>query len=473
MLTQEKVDELTRLLRQSLFSNINLNDELGIPIYQLLKSMFLSDDSFLVLLELIEALNQVKADKDGSYASLTAGFAKEILPLETDLTEDLNASFIGRTTAENLTIPETGVTIINKIVGAWDDVKKECFHPTGGFLSIGGNWFRPAKVIIGCKVDNSGVIVEDGDYTVAIVPCVQGVSGAGKNNGFKVEFGDGYVDNTIGYVGYSVSENIKVGESVTLLEEVGGAYFPSGIGYMYVSVKSTVKLYIHPCWSGYMDGVYVSPSEEEIHFPMLTYGLSDIDWIERVSDSILRLHQLRKYLDLTTLLWNMEVIKGEESFTYKFTSDLPFDGKTNGTLKTNDVLGLILDGRVFTITSSTINSVDSLLELLSGKFVLYELKNAIVSEFEISSSLINSDYGGEFWIGTNVAPSDVDLAYGVSYVGYLRDDNKLLKIVNLVGAQSFVELESRVSSIEKKIKSGFSELTVENLIVKRKANIPS
>lgn len=45
MITQEKVAELTKLLRQSLNSDINLNDQLAVPIYRLLKDMFLDEQS--------------------------------------------------------------------------------------------------------------------------------------------------------------------------------------------------------------------------------------------------------------------------------------------------------------------------------------------------------------------------------------------------------------------------------------------
>lgn len=45
MITQEKVAELTKLLRQSLNSDINLNDQLAVPIYRLLKDMFLDEPS--------------------------------------------------------------------------------------------------------------------------------------------------------------------------------------------------------------------------------------------------------------------------------------------------------------------------------------------------------------------------------------------------------------------------------------------
>lgn len=434
---------------------------------------FVNEEPVAALMALIEALNQTKADKDGSYNSLTAGFSKEILPLNEDSTKELNASFIGRTTAGNTTIPATGITTLDKVVGAWDNVKKECFNPIGGFLSLGGNWFRPSKVMVGYRLSKTGVVTADANYTLVIVPCVQGVSGTGKNNGFKVEFGEGYVDNTIGYVGYKATAPAAAGDTTTILTASGGAYFPSGVGFLCVSVKSTVKLYIHPRWSGYMDGVYVAPSEDEINITLLSYGLSDLDWAERISDTTMKLHQYRKYLDLTTLEWTMTTIQGDETTTYQFTADMPEDGKTNGTFKTNDTLGMTLASRTYTITSTTITSVSDLLTALNGEFILYELTTPVVTDIEMSSSVSNSDFGGEFWIGTNVAPTAVNFSYGVSYVGYLRDDHKLIEIVNLVGAQAIVQNSKRIDAIERLLSNGMNSLTVENLTVTRTANLPS
>ncbi len=67
MITQEKVAELTKLLRQSLNSDINLNDQLAVPIYRLLKDMFLDEQSARDLI--IEILKELL----GSNFLLSAG----------------------------------------------------------------------------------------------------------------------------------------------------------------------------------------------------------------------------------------------------------------------------------------------------------------------------------------------------------------------------------------------------------------
>lgn len=67
MITQEKVAELTKLLRQSLNSDINLNDQLAEPIYRLLKDMFLDEQSARKLI--IEILKELL----GSNFLLSAG----------------------------------------------------------------------------------------------------------------------------------------------------------------------------------------------------------------------------------------------------------------------------------------------------------------------------------------------------------------------------------------------------------------
>ena len=67
MITQEKVAELTKLLRQSLNSDINLNDQSAVPIYRLLKDMFLDEQSARELI--IEILKELL----GSNFLLSAG----------------------------------------------------------------------------------------------------------------------------------------------------------------------------------------------------------------------------------------------------------------------------------------------------------------------------------------------------------------------------------------------------------------
>lgn len=67
MITQEKVAELTKLFRQSLNSDINLNDQLAVPIYRLLKDMFLDEQSARELI--IEILKELL----GSNFLLSAG----------------------------------------------------------------------------------------------------------------------------------------------------------------------------------------------------------------------------------------------------------------------------------------------------------------------------------------------------------------------------------------------------------------
>jgi hypothetical protein len=134
---------------------------------------------------------------------------------------------------------------------------------------------------------------------------------------------------------------------------------------------------------------------------------------------------------------------------------------------------MTLASRTYTITSTTITSVSALLTALNGEFALYELTTPVVTDIEMSSSVANSDFGGEFWVGTNVAPTAVNFSYGVSYVGYLRDDHKLMEIVNLVGAQAIVQNSKRIDAIERLLSNGMNTLTVENLTVTRTANLPS
>lgn len=427
----------------------------------------------LSLTALIEALQQTKADKDGIYKSLTSGMTYGIVPMQSDAVKETGASFIGRTTAGNTTIPEEGVTTIEKIVGAWNNTLKKCFDPKDGMLSLGGNWFRPANVLNGVKLNSSGAVVADSNYKIAIVPCVACESGTGKNNGLKVEFGTGAASTTIGYVGYSATAPAAVGDTTTILAaNANGAYFPSAVGFLCISVPSTDKLYVHPRWSGYMDGVYVEPSEDIITFSAIGWGLSDLDYLERVSESTSILHRGRGRVVLADLVWDVTSATVEETTTYTFTAALPADGKTNGSLK-SDYAGVSIVNNVFSISSTTITTVADLKTDLGESFALYELTAATDTEVQQSMSLANSDFGGEFFLGTAVAPASVDFAYGVSYVGYIRDHQKMLETMNVVLAAALAECLNRLDCMEKMMSEGFDTLKVKNLTVTRTANLPA
>lgn len=451
----------------------NAGDAWDASIVEEVTIMSLIAEGTLNLTALIEALNNTKADKDGAYKSLTAGMTYGIVPLQSDSVKETGASFIGRTTAGNTTIPEQGVTTVEKIVGAWDNTLKKCFNPTLGMLSLGGNWFRPSKVLNGVKLNSTGAVVADAAYKIAIVPCVACKTGTDKNNGIKVEFGTGYTDNTIGYVGYSAVAPAAVGDETTILTANSyGAYLPAAVGYMAISVKSTDKLYVHPRWSGYMDGVYVEPSEDEITFSAIEWGLSDLDYIERISDTSANLHRGRGRVVLADLVWSVTSAESEGVTTYTFTAPLPADAATGGSLK-SDYEGVSITSNVFVITSTTITTVADLKTALGESFGLYELATATDTEIQQTLSLANSDFGGEFFLGAAVAPASCDFAYGVSYVGYIRDHQKMLEVMNVVLAAALAECIGRLDSMEKLLSDGFDTLKTKHLVVTRTANLPS
>ena len=241
---------------------------------------------------------------------------------------------------------------------------------------------------------------------------------------------------------------------------------------MAISVKSTDKLYVHPRWSGYMDGVYVEPSEDEITFSAIEWGLSDLDYIERISDTAANLHRGRGHVVLADLVWSVTSATVEETTTYTFTAPLPADAATGGSLK-SDYEGVSITSNVFVITSTTITTVADLKTALGESFGLYELATATDTEIQQTLSLANSDFGGEFFLGAAVAPASCDFAYGVSYVGYIRDHQKMLEVMNVVLAAALAECIGRLDSMEKLLSDGFDTLKTKHLVVTRTANLPS
>ena len=208
------------------------------------------------------ALADIRADKT------TPVYAKDFMCI--DLTE-----MFGEVRANQMTKEEC-----DELFGAMDALPQglSIANPSI-FKSTGWNQFNPDMVLVN-KVIVDGAI-DDGDKTLAVIPCLPCKIGVGENNGYHIH-------------GYGVDENTRVyftplnpmeitGElymhELTLSEI--GTYVPQIKGYMIVEVPTTANLCAHFLWSEDCDKNAYEPYYESVvalpRIPeMSEYGLAGI-----------------------------------------------------------------------------------------------------------------------------------------------------------------------------------------------------
>lgn len=411
------------------------------------------------------------AHTDGTYTGMTTGHAQNLVALKADATEESGASFLQRTTAGNTTIPSNGTTIIKKIVGNMN-AYLQAFKPTA-FRSVGYNQWN--GVIAGAKVDSTGKIVSDTTHVVAIVPCIPTENGSGKNNGYRVEWGDNATNTTIGNVAYIGSTPAINAQGTLLSANTTSGYsrwLPTQSGYLCFTLNATDGFCAHFCWSGDRSG-YEDTNTQEITIPLLPWGLAKVgttaDSVEKLSDTQMRLYQRTKRLLMSELQYTMSSVSGETGTTYTYQAEIS-DMVSGSTIATDYSEAVTVNAKSIVITSGTLKSVDELLAAISGKSVHYILETPIMTIVDSASAVSNSDYGSEWWIGSTIAPTSVDMLYGADYLGWLRDDHKSLEYVQLVAAAAIVELNARISAIETKLSEGIASVIAEKLVVNRGAH---
>jgi hypothetical protein len=411
------------------------------------------------------------AQVSGYYPGLEAGVADNLKPISTDVVSDMSSGFIGRTTGGSTTIPDVGKSQIMKINGRWDNTTKTCFSPNGGFLSLGGNWYRPDYVIENATINTSGAIASGTGY-VAIVPCIMSEYGSGNNNGIKVE-SEAYVRSAV----YALSGGYPTIGSTGTIPSVNSTYGSLNItvevGYLGVAVTSLEGLYIHPVWSGYKNGVYVEPNESTGGIPICEWGLSDMDYAYlNTEDRGIYLHRGSNKVALSGLAWSSTV--NEDVYTW--TCALPNDAKNGGIFHTDYTANtLSLSGKTISFASTSITSESELMSSLGTSFILYELAEGVETVSSDSMIFGNSDFGGEFFLASNEAGSytlsalkcgdSFSIHYGVDYLGWLRDDHKTIEKDEKVTARALDDIDRRVSEIEKGLSDGFLYIKTGRLVV--------
>ena len=196
-----------------------------------------------------------------------------------DLTE-----MFGETIANNLTKEEC-----DKLFSCMDALPQglSIANPNV-FKSTGWNQFNPDMVLEGKAIkttdDDGNAIaptIDDGDKTLAIIPCLPCKIGAGENNGYHIH-GDGVDKNTKVYL---TPLNPMEVEGELYMHELAlsekGTYVPQIKGYMIVEVPTTANLCAHFLWSEDCDkNAYEPYYESVVELPtipeMSEYGLAGI-----------------------------------------------------------------------------------------------------------------------------------------------------------------------------------------------------
>ena len=155
------------------------------------------------------------------------------------------------------------------------------------FKSTGFNQFNPEMVLVNRvikTIDDEGnaiaPTIDDGDKTLAIIPCLPCKIGEGENNGYHIhgEFGN---DIKV----YLTPLNPKDVDGELYMHELSlsekGTYVPQIKGYMIVEVPTTANLCAHFLWSEDCDKNAYEPYYESVvelpHIPeMSEYGLAGI-----------------------------------------------------------------------------------------------------------------------------------------------------------------------------------------------------
>lgn len=241
--------------------------------------------------------NKGFAKTDGVYDNMTVGFAKNLLGRETDSVVD-DSSFTFRSTAGTTSIAENAVAQLASIKGNLTRVGGVLYPFTAdSFKAVGLNAFNKnntAQQRAGYKIDNSGNIVADSDFTLVWLHCLEGTSGSGYNNGYIVKLcGDSH-SVSLGNVGFSATKPTTETASVTRLTASANnnstSFLPPTDGWLLVSVPTAnlADLCVHLAWSGYNDSytIFREYSESVVYFAGAVPNVWGMGKVGSVSDEI-------------------------------------------------------------------------------------------------------------------------------------------------------------------------------------------
>lgn len=402
-----------------------------------------------------------KANKDGYYDSLSAGYA--------DKAGDIDIHTY--TTVHHIQ------TKFMETTGGEDDVK----DGVGFVRSIKGT--ESGITSNGAKIISLGFnLIQPGNGTTFTFKCVRGEWGtygtSDKNNGYLFTNSDGDI-----LIPVSVKQN---GAEVPTHTDHNNTYYLPPLDGQCTVVFGTAQTNpcAHLCWSNGRDlkDNYepYSASQIDLSTAIATiggtlrrvgYALDEINL--ETKQSIRRVGRRQ----LSALLWTMEagpIPEEGESINI-------FRANVAGGISTTDIIknggayvikgtsGLVFSlDRTSILCESSISSISDFITAIGDDAIEYELAEPVVVANTLNDEIIISDYGITIFENDDAASTvDINFDFYTKWVDFIKNLPNNINTTDQVLAESLVNLNERISNIESMIENGFPTLTVQDIAITR------
>ena len=402
-----------------------------------------------------------KANKDGYYDSLSAGYADKAgdIDIHTYTTVHHIQTKFMETTGGDSDVKD-GIGFVRTVNGTEDGITSD----GAKIISLGFN------------------LIPSGSGTTFTFKCVRGEWGtygtSDKNNGYLFTNSDGDI-----LIPVSVKQNVV--DVPTHTDHNNTYYLPPLDGQCTVVFGTTqTNPCAHLCWSNGRDlkDNYEPYNASQIDLSTaiaamggtlrrIGYVLDEINF--ETKQSIRRIG----YRLLNALSWIMEVgptpEEGEPINTFRAnvsggiaTTDII---KTGGAFVVKGTSGLVFSlDRTSIICKSSISSVDEFITAIGDDAIEYELTEPVIVANTLNDEINISDYGITIFENTaGTRTVDINFDLDTKWVDFIKNLPNNINTTNQVLAESLVNLNERISSIESMIENGFPSLTVDTIAINR------
>ena len=402
-----------------------------------------------------------KANKDGYYDSLSAGYA--------DKAGDIDIHTY--TTVHHIQ------TKFMETTGGEDDVK----DGVGFVRSVKGT--ESGITSNGAKIISLGFnLIQPGSGTTFTFKCVRGEWGtygtSDKNNGYLFTNSDGDI-----LIPVSVKQN---GAEVPTHTDHNNTYYLPPLDGQCTVVFGTTQTNpcAHLCWSNGRDlkDNYEPYNASQIDLSTaiaaiggtlrrVGYVLDEINF--ETKQSIRRVGRRQ----LSALLWTMEAgpisEEGESINIFRanvtggiLTTDII---KNGGAFVIKGTSGLVFSlDRTSILCESSISSISDFITAIGDDAIEYELAEPVLVANALNSEIIISDYGITIFENGDAASTvDINFDFYTKWVDFIKNLPNNINTTDQVLAESLVNLNERISNIESMIENGFPTLTVQDIAITR------
>lgn len=324
-----------------------------------------------------------------------------------------------------------------------------------------------------------------GGKTAYFFPVVAGSWGSfgttQENNGYIIVGGN--VDEV--YFNAVKPTTVSYGSACAKTTYNGNNYYtPASQGWLTIVCNDGEIPACHIAWSNYNDKVAgtfgntvksINADVQWIHTwgmaALFGGGRSVFDEIDVANGK--RYRRIDRSL-LTAFTWTMATETHDETTTYIFTTTV--SGMANNGLWRTLFGGLEVDGNTIIYTSTTITNTADLATAMSGYQFYYELATVASSDCITTTDNTVNDFGLTYFMRTGELVSVPAYVTEGLYQGgkdQLFNAVTYQKILAEVCAAALCNLNSRMLSMEGKVKDGFDYLKVTNLEVTRKLTQPA